>query len=238
MEMWRIVADFLLQLHCSCQPLLRSRQVTSTALVGTSSAFCTTATDMRRSFARPSTYHRAAGVTDSGLVWTSATNTYSKTEVRFHPGGRTPVLPYGSKWTLRWQSGSFTCTSAVTGVTCLVRGVRLAGFRIDRNGIKRLPAPTTTSTAPDYITADEMEATFEEKGLVVQGRHFSWLQVACLGQGVPRGTAFDRSGIAEDKYHLFQCTGTLSNNRTALVHVEIFASPWESRRIPLPPPSH
>jgi hypothetical protein len=92
----------------------------------------------------------------------------------------------------------------------LPRAWRSSGFTINRNEIKRLPAPKTTTT-PAYITADEMEATFEENGLTVQGRHLSWLRLACLGQGVPQGAALDRNGVAEDKCHLFRCTGTLSN---------------------------
>jgi hypothetical protein len=175
--------------------------------------------------------HRAVGVTDNGLLWTSPTNTYSSSfPIRFHPGGRTPVLAYDSKWVLRWRGGSFTCTSATTGMTCLARGVRLAGFTINRDGIKRLPAPAATSSTPDYITADSMEATFEENGIDVRAAHYTWLQVGCLGQGQPRGTALDRNGVPEDRYHLFECNGTLSSGKTALVHVEIYTSPGHPDR--------
>lgn len=87
----------------------------------------------------------------------------------------------------------------------------------------RLPVPA--STTADYITADDMEATFEEKGITIQGRQLTWLQVACIGQGQPNGTGTDRNGIPEDKYHLFLCNGTLSNGRTAIIHVQIYKSP-------------
>jgi hypothetical protein len=142
----------------------------------------------------------------------------------FHPG-HSPVLAYGSTWT----RGGFTCKSTTAGMTCWANSNKL-GFTISRSTVTRYPPVPVSSSSRDYITADAMEATFEENGITVNGRHLSWLEVSCIGQGEPNGTALDRNGIPEKRYHLFECDGTLSNNRTAIVHTSIFKWPGRPDR--------
>lgn len=142
----------------------------------------------------------------------------------FKPG-RSPVLVYGATW----KRGGFTCQSESTGMTCFANSSKL-GFTISRAGVTRYPVVRASSSSPDYITADAMEATFEENGITVRATHFSWLDVSCLGQGEPNGTALDRNGVPESRYHLFECFGTLGDNRTATVHTQIFKWPGQPNR--------
>ena len=165
--------------------------------------------------------HRTAGIDAAqggGFYWLLSWSS------EFKPG-RSPVLAYGSTW----RRGGVTCKSASTGMSCYTSSTG-RGFTISRTAVTRYPPARVASSSPDYVTADAMQATFEENGITVSGRHLSWLDAFCVGQGVPNGTASDRNGVAETRYHLFACYGTLSDNRTAIVHTTIQTWPGQPAR--------
>jgi hypothetical protein len=87
-------------------------------------------------------------------------------------------------------------------------------------------ASPARASPPSYITAEQMQASFQENGIQQSGRRQTVLQALCEGVGYAHGS------FPYQRYHIFQCYITTARAQDKLYRVNVTQSRYSYIAIP------